>query len=73
MAFLGGGDKPPEGGELDSKYHLVKAKFKAVMTTLDKNPEKLRTYANVHTKEVNNKFIELVPLEELSNPTVKKH
>ena len=40
--YIGGfpweGDKPPEGGELDSNYYLVKAKFKAVMSTLDKNP-----------------------------------
>ena len=43
------------------------------MSTLDKNKEKLRTYADVHNKEVANKFIELVPLDELNNPQVKKH
>ena len=43
------------------------------MSTLDNNPENLRTYANVHTKEDDNKFIELVPLEDLNNPNVKKN
>ena len=43
------------------------------MSTLDRNKEKLRTYAEVHNIEVANKFIELVPLDELNNPEVKKH
>ena len=43
------------------------------MLTVDRNKEKLRTYAEVHNKEVANKFIELVPLDELINPEVKKH
>ena len=73
VGFPWAGDKPPEDGELDSNYHLVKAKFKSVMSTLDKNKEKLKTYADVHKKEVENKFIELVPLDELNNPKVRKH
>ena len=43
------------------------------MSTLDRNKENLRTHAEVHNKEVANKFIELEPLAELNNPEVKKH
>ena len=48
------GNVPPAGEELESNYHMVKKRFDSTMKKLDKEKEKLKEYASVHQKEIEN-------------------
>ena len=67
------GNTVPNSNELDSNYNLVKARFNSTMAKLDKNPEKRNQYKTVHMKEIENKFIELVPEKELRDNSIVKN
>ena len=62
---------PPK--DLPSNQELVLTLFKSTMSNLDKKPDKLLEYSDLHNKEVANKFIERVPPEELNNPNIFRH
>ena len=64
---------PPTSTQLDSNKFLVTSRFKSTMASLDKDPQKLSQYSQVHDKEVENDFIEKVPLQELHDPNILKH
>ena len=63
----------PSQEELGSNFGLVKSRFQSMMSSLDKNPTKLAQYESVHNNEVKNDFVELVPQNELNDPSVVKH
>ena len=64
---------PPDQSDLDSNYDIAKARFIGTCKSLDKNPEKLNKYQEVHEQELINDFIKQVPEYELSNDTIVKH
>ena len=64
---------PPTQEDLDSNYHLVLARFKDTMKSLDKNKGKLCQYAETHENEVKHDFIENMPLDQLKDKNVVKH
>ena len=64
---------PPDQNDLDSNYDIAKARFISTCKSLDKNPEKLNKYQEVHEQELTNDFIEQVPEHELSNKAIIKH
>ena len=59
--------------DLPDNYFLVLNMFKSLMRQLDKTPHKRDLYKEVHVSEVNNSFIELVPENELNDPSIRKH
>ena len=67
------GNIPPGGEELESNYHMVKKRFDSTMKKLDKEKDKLKEYASVHQKEIENDYIERVLLKELRSPVHFKH
>ena len=67
------GNIPPGVEELESNYHMVKKRFDSTMKKLDKEKEKLKEYASVHQKEIEDDFIERVPLKDLRSHVHFKH
>ena len=66
-------NSPPTEEDLDSNYGIVYSRFKEVMKSLDKQPDKLQQYKENHEKEAALDFIEEVPLDELNNRNIFKH
>ena len=64
-------NSPPTQDELDNNYHIVLARFKDTMKSLDKDKIKLRQYAETHEKEALHDFIEKVPISQLNDKNTK--